>query len=683
MKRQLTSILLFSALLVGGASTFVSCTDHESDSAYNTSVSLADAIAQQKAKLEALNNELAQKVDQATYATDKQALEARIAANEEVIAKLDDNYVSYGKLNAAIDGSKAYTDSLVKSEIGAIEKLRKTDSLANARLDSALQAQIDTLGKQVNSIDEMQKKMEKALDYLVNKNLSNIAINATENPVVGEWNAAFVGSQLNLAAAYYGVSTGLCDEEYWKDATTGEKDNQLKKNHVINGKDAGYIYVSLNPTELDPSCITDLKLVDSQGNEAKGFTLGGLKETSKVLTYGYTRAASANGFYAIPVTCTDPQNDDFSLNKGDLKTAAKNVLDELKNPSKTNLQIADIATTLYRSLNNQLKAYTVKATYYLYDATTGEMVKKTQVAPTYNMAAFAVKPLSFNFAKDNQYLAKIAAGLDRDWFPTLSDNLSRIMSSLENVKFENKELSVYSFVAALGVTADEVDGNVVFKNGNNEVATIKNATVEKEGETTVTIGTETKTQYIYKLTVKDDTMLKPVIEEINNTIAGKLQPAKDVINAAMKYTEKYDNYVPKLNSLLKKITSNVANANRLLQPTLLYVDQNNNWNFVSTANHFGSRFTGRGATVMVATTYTAEYLAPAYKKSIYVLDEKGDIAKGAEILVDGTNYGQTPFTGNVHKIVFNAKDAGNYTIVYKAVDYSGVEVEKNFYITVK
>lgn len=32
-------------------------------------------------------------------------------------------------------------------------------------------------------------------------------------------------------------------------------------------------------------------------------------------------------------------------------------------------------------------------------------------------------------------------------------------------------------------------------------------------------------------------MLKPVIDEINNTIAGKLQPAKDVINAAMKYTE--------------------------------------------------------------------------------------------------------------------------------------------------
>ena len=666
MKRQLTSILLFSALLVGGASTFVSCTDNESDSAYNTSVSLADAIAKQKADLLNLNEWLGELKKQNPSLAD--AIDARIKANKQAIADLlDDTFVTYGKLNAAIEGSEAYQG--LKSEIAAVEKLRKTDSLAFTRMDSALQAKIDTLGTQVNSIEEMQNKMKTALDFLVNKNLSNIAINATENPVVGEWNAAFVGSQLNLAAAYYGVA-GSEGSEYFN----------VKGGKLVSNGDAGYIYVSLNPTELDPAQITELKLVDSQGNEAKGFKLGDLTPTSKVLTYGYTRAASANGFYAIPVTCTDPQNDDFSLNKGDLKAAAKNVLEELKNPSKTNLQVADIATTLYRSLNNQLKAYTVKATYYLYDATTGEMVKKTQVAPTYNMAAFAVKPLGFNFAKNNQYLAKIASGLDRDWFPTLSDNLSRIMSSLEDVKFENKELSVYSFVAALGVTAENVDGNVVFKNGREVVATIKNATVKQEGVTIVGTGGDAKNQYIYKLTVKDDTMLKPVIDEINNTIAGKLQPAKDVINAAMKYTEKYDNYVPKLNSLVKKITSNIANVNRLLQPTLLYVDQNNNWNFVSTANHFGSRFTGRGATVMVATTYTAEYLAPAYKKSIYVKDAKN----GAAILVDGKEIkeGDT-FSGNVHKIVFNAKDAGDYTIVYKAVDYSGVEVEKEFYITVK
>ena len=40
---------------MGGASTFVSCTDHESDSNYNTSVSLADAIKNQVDELGKIN----------------------------------------------------------------------------------------------------------------------------------------------------------------------------------------------------------------------------------------------------------------------------------------------------------------------------------------------------------------------------------------------------------------------------------------------------------------------------------------------------------------------------------------------------------------------------------------------------------------------------------------------------
>ena len=679
MKRKLTSILLFSALLAGGASTFVSCTDNESDNAYNASVSLADVIAKQKTELAGLNEWLGDLRTKNPSLAD--AIDARIKEN---LAAMDKGAINelgqYATLDEAIQASKSYQG--LKSEIAAIEKLRQSDSLAHAKLDSALQAQIDTAAAHVSSLEEMQAKMQKSLDYLVNKNLANIAINATENPVVGEWNAAFIGSQLNLAAAYYGV------------AAEGNEDWDVKAGNVLgkNG-DAGYIYVSLNPTELDPANITELKLVDSQGNEAKGFKLGDLKETNKVLTYGYTRAASANGFYAIPVTCTDPQNDDFSLNKGELKAAAKNVLDKLKNPSQTNLQLADIATTLYRSLNNQLKAYTVKATYYLYDATTGELVKKTQVAPTYNMAAFAVKPLSFAFAKDNQYLDKLGLTLDKFHFVTLSDKLNKIAKALDvKVSYDKaNEFYTYTFIASNTIFCEEKDGNVYMYNDAQWAQNGKDYTLINRGHLYKTFENSTLEvnvlaqdddyvgERIYTIKTKDNTIAE-LINSVNNQIANKLQPLQNVLNNAKlnNYVEKFDNYVPKLNNLLHKITSNIGNVNRLLQPTLMYVDQNNNWNFVSTANHFGSRFTGLGATTMVATSYTAEYLAPAYKKSIYVKEA------GAEILVDGKTIkeGDT-FSGNVHKIVFNATKAGKYTIVYKAIDYSGVEVEKNFYITVK
>ena len=665
MKRQLTSILLFSALLVGGASTFVSCTDHESDSAYNTSVSLADAIAQQKAKLEALNTELAQKVDQTTYATDKQALEARIAANEGVIANLDANYVSYGKLNAAIEASEAYQG--LKSEIAAVERLRAKDSLAFVAMDSALQAKIDTLGTQVNSIEEMQNKMKTALDFLVNKNLSNIAINATENPVTGYWNAAFLGSQLNLISSFYGVTA------------EGSEDFNVKKGKVLgkNGN-AGYIYVSLNPTELDPSLV-QVELVNSQGEPAKGFKLGAIENTDKVLTYGYTRATSKNGFYQIPVIASDPQNDDFALDKGSLKEAAQNILAELKNPKGNDFDLTKVAAALYKNnLNNKLTAYTVKATYYLYDAETGEMVKKTQVAPAYNLAAFAVKPLSFNFGKNNQYLDKLSGwSMENLLVPSLSKRLKSFANGIKvDVTYEgNKEINVYTILAAPGVHASAIkaDGSVdLLDKNNNPIQNIPNVSEVTEKSVDTTVAGETLTTNIIVLKSTDESIAK-VLDSVNKTIAKQLDPIKNnIINAG----EKWDNMASKVNTVLKKVYSKIGSANRLLEPTILYLDNNKNPNTLSTlGGRLGTRFVGLGSTTLYATSWTAELLAPAYLKSVYVVED------GAEItLADGKTSAKTPFDGT--RLIFTAKKTGKYTIVYKAVDYSGVEVEKTFNVNV-
>ena len=322
MKRQLTSILLFSALLVGGASTFVSCTDHESDSAYNTSISLADAIAKQKAELTKLNSELEKKHD-----ADKEALSKRIEANEKA---LNNGALSelgqYATLDLAIQQTKFYTEEFkdVKEDIKALEEFREKYPKEAKQVTDALEKKLGELQKQVDDEAKAQEELNKAyntaFDYLINKNLQNIAINATENPVLGYYNAAFLGSKLNLVSSFYG--TAAAQNQDW-DITKGE---------FLNNGDAGKIYITLNPNEIDPECITDLKLVDSQGNEAKGFELGkedgeGKKKfiftTDKVLTYGFTKAASANGFYEVPVRATDPANDDFSLNKGELKEAAK------------------------------------------------------------------------------------------------------------------------------------------------------------------------------------------------------------------------------------------------------------------------------------------------------------------------------------------------------------------------
>ena len=665
MKRQLTSILLFSALLVGGASTFVSCTDHESDSAYDTSVSLADAIAKQKSDLTKLNDWLGELKEKNPTLAD--AIDARIKANKKAIEDLmAENFVTYGKLDAAIKETEAYKG--LKNEIAAIEKLRVNDSTAFAKMDSTLQAKIDTLGTKVNSIEEMQEKMKTALDYLVNKNLSNIAINATENPVTGYWNAAFLGSQLNLISSFYGVPKA-----------DGNEDWGIKGNKVIgeNGN-AGYIYVSLNPTELDPSLV-QVELVNSQGEPAKGFKLGAIEKTDKVLTYGYTRATSKNGFYQIPVIASDPQNDDFALDKGSLKEAAKTVLGELKDPKGNDFDLTKVAAALYKNnLNNKLTAYTVKATYYLYDAELGEYVKKTQVAPTYNLAAFAVKPLSFNFGKDNQYLDKLSGwSMENLLVPSLSEKLKSFANGIKvDVTYEgNKKINVYTILAAPGVKASEIkaDGSVDLCKENGElIQNIPNVSevINKSVDTNVNGTTLTTKVIVLKST--DDSISK-VLESVNNSIAKQLDPIKNnIINAG----EKWDNMASKVNTVLKKVYSKIGSANRLLEPTILYLDNNKNPNTLSTlGGRLGTRFVGFGSTTLYATSWTAELLAPAYLKSVYVVED------GAEItLADGKTSAKTPFDGT--RLIFTAKNPGKYTIVYKAVDYSGFEVEKTFHVEV-
>lgn len=681
MKRQLTSILLFSALLVGGASTFVSCTDHESDSAYNTSISLADAIAKEKQALIEITNKLETKAD---HAADKQALEARINENRRLIDALGEKFGDYANLDAAVAASKAYTDEKVTEAkdvlIQKIEQLRGTDEEARQQLKEALMEKITANGEAISNEADARKQLQDnydmAFDFLINKNLNSIAINATENPVLGYYNAAFLGSQLNLAASFYG--TAAQPNRGWEIAPG-----------LLNDGNAGEIYVSLNPTEIDPRCITSLKLVDSQGNEAKGFELGQqLQNTSRVLTYGFTKAASvsSNGFYAIPVKAVDPANDDFSLNKGELKEAAKNVIAKLQNPKESSLNLSQIATALYSSVNNQLKAYTVKAEYYLWNPETMELVKKSAVAPTYNMAAFAVKPLSFNTLKDNQSLKNLGLALDKYMIPTLSDKLGKFMNALDvqvELSEDQKNLNVYTIVALADVTVmyDEATKKAWFvKNGAPiNGSEIKNVTEVKEITSTDLEGGHV--QKVYKIKTTDST-IADVVAELNKQLNTKLQPVKDAIQNA---ANKWDSAIQPVNTLLHKINAKIGNVNELLQPTLLYKNSNTgDWNTLSTlGGRLGTRMTGIGSTVLVATSWTGELLAPAYKKSVYV---KGNPFGVKVTLMDGT----TPaikIPGSTQKVLLTVDPKapkGKYTIVYEAVDYSGISCEpKEYHITVE
>ena len=670
MKRQLTSILLFSALLMGGASTFVSCTDHESDSAYDTSVS-------QIAKLTELNKWLGELKE--TNPDLASAINARIQANMDVIK--DGVYADKERFEAAIQGSEAYQNLKgdvegVDSRVSALERLRLTDSIAAKKITDALNQRLDSVSGSLN----------KALNILLEQKLDGITVNATENPVTGYWNASFTGLNLKLASSFYGV------------AAEGNEDWDVKANQVLGkGGNAGYLYVSLNPTEIDPSLVK-VELVNSQGEPAKGFELGEIDNTDKVLTFG-TKAAtvSANGFYQVPVIASDPQNDGVEFDKGALAAAAKNALNELRNPKENDLDLSMIASALYKNIP-VLTAYGVKAEYYLYNPDTKNLeLHKTikHAVSDYDIAAVAVKPVSFNFLKDNATLDKLS-----DWavenfrLPSLSSKLDKFADALDvkvTLSADKQNINVYTIVALMDVTAqqDPTTKSVWFYKNGEKIggSEIKNAELTTVTTTTLNVktptGTEVHTQNVYKITTTDST-IADVVAELNTQIAGKLEPIKNDIN---KVGDKWENVIAKVNPLLKKVASKIGSANKLLQPTILYVDQNGNPNTLSTIGGRlgGTRFVGTGAITLYPTSWTAELLAPAYKKSISVETENGtpvDPKIASVTLTDGTSAAE-PFAGSVNKVIFNAEKAGTYTIVYKAIDYSGVEVEKTFNVVVK
>ena len=661
MKRQLTSILLFSALLVGGASTFVSCTDNESDSAYDTSVS-------QIAKLTELNKWLGELKE--TNSDLASAIDARIQANMEVIK--DGVFADKERIEAAIQGSEAYKNLKgqvdgVDARVSALERLRLTDSIAAKKITDALNQRLDSVSGSLN----------KALNILLEQKLDGITVNATENPVTGYWNASFTGLNLKLASSFYGV------------AAEGNEDWGVKANQVL-GKDgnAGYLYVSLNPTEIDPSLVK-VELVNSQGEPAKGFKLGDIDNTDKVLTFG-TKAASvsANGFYQVPVIASDPQNDGVEFDKGALAAAAKNVLNELRNPKENDLDLSKIASALYKNIP-VLTAYGVKAEYYLYNPDTQNLeLHKTikHAVSDYDIAAVAVKPVSFNFLKDNATLDKLS-----DWavenfrLPSLSSKLNKFADALDvkvTLSADKQKVNVYTIVALTDVKVhyEEATNEAWFEKQQDgtkiEGSEIKNVSEVKEINTGVG-----STQNVYKITTTDST-IADVVAELNTQIAGKLEPIKNDIN---KVGDKWENVIAKVNPLLSKVASKIGSANKLLQPTILYKDQNGNPNTLSTiGGRLGTRFVGTGATTLYATSWTAELLAPAYKKSISVKAVKDENKGGATVtLTDGKTSAAEPFDGSINKVIFNATKTGEYIIVYKAIDYSGVEVEKTFNVVVE
>lgn len=802
MKRQVTSILLFSALLMGGASTFVSCKDTESDALYDSNGKVAEVIAKQAKDISDLAGKLAQETkdrkdaDQVfTDFINGKAVEIKNTADnawaqaQENKTNIGENTAKISELTAKIKGLETQLDELLKlakrvkdlegkvetlenqfkdfksctcdftelerqynelrtqqdldrARIKAIEdgkttldqELDRINTTLNGKVDQTTfeqlkekvennQQTVDTYKEQVKNLEnkfadyveksyltnnyytkadvdnaitnasnaletqisDLETKLTTQLNKLFNamaNEVTGIVVNRFYSPILGSYKD-MMGTEARFLGAYYGYAAdnaSIGNEDIYAD-----DDEPLLDDAEDN---AGTIGVYINPANKDFSGLT-FKIVDSQGNVTPFIATA--TKNDKVEHYGYTRAGAENttpNYYLLKVSIDPNRLDEVktwtSADVESLKGVAQNILNKLKN-RKNNLNLTEIANTLYKTFNNRLTEYHLALEQELTDGTNKSM--NVTIADK-DFAATVIKPLSYDFLSGGiNYDIKDIPTLESKGLYIKTDNLKwsnlgHIDDMTQKIEIEVPDASTMTIdgnkveITATGAivwTRDE-HGNEVRNNLND----LKGVNVNVNGITfkSGAIKYNNKTQVV-SVTVSM-AQFNNMIDQINSQVGNMLGTVTDLANKVNGFVSNIDgNFINRVNSYIHKCNYYLDNANKFLQPTMFATD-GNNWvklPTIASGATYVKMTNGKANVLLLPTSYTLEYIAPAYKKYITVKDPSG-------ATVTGENIGKV-ISGNIHKAGFTATKEGIYTITYDAVDYTGGKAKtKTFFIKV-
>lgn len=789
MKRQVTSILLFSALLVGGASTFVSCKDTESDALYDSNGKVAEVIAKQakdisdladKLKKETekresedqvLKNLIIEKATEIKSTADEalrlaQTNESKIGDLTGRVEALESQLSSLLGLSSKVDGldsevqrlktqfesfrsctcdfttlNTKYEDLKLKQEedrsrIEAIEHGKTTldeqigrinttlngkvdqttfDDLkrqveANERNISANETEINNLRNnfanyveksyltsnyytkaEVNNaitnastalegeISALETRLTTQLNSLFNamaNEVTGVILNRFYSPILGSYKD-MMGTEARFLGAYYGYAE--------KRAKIGSEiisiDDQLLDDAEDN---AGSIGVYINPANKDFEGLK-FKIVDSQGNVTPFIATA--TKNDKVEHYGYTRAGAENttpNYYLLKISVDPNRLDELktwtSADVESLKGVAQNILNKLKNRNN-NLNLTEIANTLYKTFNNRLTEYHLALERNL---TAGTNKSLNVTIADKDFAATVIKPLSYKF---------LSGGINYDIkdIPTLESKGLYIDTSSLKWKDLNHiaDITQSIDIDVPDASTMMIDGNKVHINASGELDWVdptNKTKIEDLRGVTVTVNkitfdagavsyNTTKKAVTVKVSMKQ---FNDLIDQINSQVGNMLGTVENLANKVNKFESAIDgNFINRVNSYIHKCNYWLDNANKFLQPAMFATD-GNNWvklPTIASGATYVKMTNGKANVLLLPTSYTLEYLAPAYKKYITVKDPSG-------ATVTGENIGKV-ISGNIHKAGFTATKEGVYTITYDAVDYTGEKAKtKTFFIKV-
>lgn len=639
------------------------------------------------------------------------------------LALLGDNLEDYDKMRDALagalrdaNGNWMSLEEYIKAQ-GFLTSDDIKDFVTKAEFNDSLnvfRARIDEVSSKLEALTtEINTKLG-LLQNSLNKYVSSVLIQGTDNPVFGSF--AFPANiSSNVLAAYYGDVKDLkfpTDELYnYVDAQNAlsAKDlemmgvaagNQYYNGRVVSGMqadgtvaagNAGTLYVTVNPNTVDATGATAI-LVNSQDSKS-GVMLSPLAETDKVLNFGYTRA-TGNGFYEAKATVTPSVVDEVSPRisyddlKG-LKDEIKDAVNAIRN--KGNVDITGLVYSVYSISSNILDAQAVKFPWSDTDIY-GNTIERATYSQ-YSLAATAVHPLSFAFAKDVHY----------DEFPGINkvediigDMFNKIEDAIPTIDVDdlNIHIEIEDFVfdpVELEDGSVEVNVDIVDEETGKHYKQTIDITDKVEEAVNEALGSAAGDVSAYIKDVADQ--LNEQVAQINDII-DQLRDINEIGNKLDEVEDKIYDYLSKGENLLLKL---VNNANELLQPMML-AKTADSYVVLSRSASAPTKFSASSMTsdgiILRPTTYSAEVLAPAFKKFVGVANvyKDGKSAQGGDAncqaALKAANSSSEGFCtvqeGDWNKAQFKVssqyKKGYVYEIVYTAADYSGKIVVKRFYI---
>ena len=706
-----------------------------------------------------------------------------------------------------LDKAKAYTDERIALAVeelrGDINATKEELEKAYKKADEELQEQIDALNEALEDvtkrieeneekIDELAGKLDK-VDESLKQFITGILLQRVENPVFGSF--AFPANiQTNILMAYYGYagSYGAQFPTYYpryyasSNETLTQKDIEMlgvspttlaqDGEALVSG--AGKVYVTVNPSNINFEGQT-LPIVNSLDEES-GIKLSGLKYSDKKLTFGATTRAAVNGFYEAEATLAAEDINKvkmtFDFNAGEIKETVKDLVNPLDGVNVT--QVANTVYDVLGQFNQKLDANALKASW------TDEMGVTRNTYSQYNLAATAIKPLSYAFMKDANFTSfpgfdkmRNVAGklLDKmankfkvaiDGLPEFDFNveyIERIQFDKININTDDIDLNLVvtykdtiktsveiniddyldidieelvnvkeqTFVVDVPVYGEVKDneGNVI---GVLDITVSQPITVPSQ-EILVHIEKQIPFKWTGTVPVEvpvnieipvDASEFKKILGEIdgleddvNDLLAGQQDKVNEIIDMVNDYLGKLedltelsnkiteigpeidsakdkvkDKIISYLDKIEDKLLTAVNSINKALQPIML-VNSANGFEKLSQTIYKPTVLNSTNFQ-FIPTSYTAEIIAPAYKKlvgvtNVFSMDRKKTAQNGdADCLAvlreaNAKDNVAEILNGDYLVVNFSAKKGYIYEVTYTCVDFSGMVAAKKYYVTVK